>query len=116
MSPQYGFLRQKSTGTVSLDEVFTSGRSFTGPDVEFKIFQADAHKVTLTDVSVFTADKLEVGVTVHFQYFLRKDDLKLLHAAYDVYYEDVMKTSATDALKVRTSSSKVSTLSYQWAD
>ncbi|XP_069107759.1 uncharacterized protein [Argopecten irradians] len=96
---EYGFLRQKSTGTVTLDKVYTSGRSYTGPDVEFKIFQADAHKVELDDITVFTADKLEVSVTVYFQYFLRMEDLPLLHAAYDLYYEDVMKTSATDAVK-----------------
>ncbi|XP_033728421.1 uncharacterized protein LOC117317661 [Pecten maximus] len=96
---EYGFLRQKSTGTVTLDKVYTSGRTYTGPDVEFKIFQADAHKVELDDITVFTADKLEVGVTIYFQYFLRKEDLTLLHAAYDLYYEDVMKSSATDAVK-----------------
>ncbi|XP_060073151.1 uncharacterized protein LOC132552967 [Ylistrum balloti] len=96
---EYGFLRQKSTGTVSVDEVFTTGRFYTGPDVEFKIFQADAHSLELEDITVFTADKLEVEVTVYFQYFLRKEDLTLLHAAYDLYYEDVMKSSATDAVK-----------------
>ncbi|OWF44238.1 uncharacterized protein LOC110458644 [Mizuhopecten yessoensis] len=96
---EYGFIRQKSTGTVVLDKVYTAGRLFTGPDFEFKVFPADAQQVELSDITVFTADKLEVGVTVYFQYFLRVEDLQLLHAAYDIYYEDLMKSSATDAVK-----------------
>ena len=39
-------------------------------------------------------------ITAHVQYFLRKDELPLLHAAYDLFYEDVMRSSAVDALKV----------------
>lgn len=95
---QFGFARQKSTGTVSTDKVYGSGRQFIGPDFEFKVFQADAHFVSL-DVSVFTSDKLEVRLVVNFQYFLRKEDLPLLHKQFDVYYKDVMKSSAVDALK-----------------
>lgn len=41
-------------------------------------------------------------ITAHVQYFLRRDELHLLHAAYDLYYEDVMRSSAVDALKVQT--------------
>jgi hypothetical protein len=41
-------------------------------------------------------------VTVHLQYFLRKEDLPALHRRFDVYYEDVMKNSALDAVKVHT--------------
>lgn len=43
----------------------------------------------------------KVEITVHIQYFLRKDELKLLHDAYDLYYEDVVRSSAIDALKVK---------------
>lgn len=96
---QYGFRRQKSTGTVDLNKVYTSGKHFLGPDVEFKTFKADAHFITLKGVSSFTSDNLAVELTVHFQYFLREADLPELHRAYDVYYEEVMRTSAIDALK-----------------
>ncbi|XP_033725648.1 uncharacterized protein LOC117315528 [Pecten maximus] len=101
---EFGFIRQRSTGVVDLSEVHTAGRYFLGPDREFKIFEADAHFIELNDIAVFTSDKLEVGLTVYFQYFLRKEDLPLLHAAYDIYYKDVIKTSAQDALKGATTS------------
>jgi len=42
----------------------------------------------------------KVKITASMQYFLRKDELPLLHAAYDIYYEDVMKSKAVDAIKV----------------
>ena len=42
----------------------------------------------------------QVSITAHAQYFLRKDELPLLHSAYDVYYEDVMRRRAIDAIKV----------------
>lgn len=43
-------------------EVYTTGKHFVGPDVEFKTFNSDAHFVTLSDVAIFTADKLEVSI------------------------------------------------------
>ena len=57
---QYGFKRQKSTGSVNTDEVYAGGKYFVGPDYEFKIFKASAHFESLVDVTVFTSDKLEV--------------------------------------------------------
>lgn len=96
---EYGFKRQKSTGTVNLDQVYSTGKHFIGPDFEFKIFQADAHFETLSRIRAFTSDGLEVQVTVNFQYYLRKEDLPQLHRAYDIYYKDVMRSSAIDALK-----------------
>ncbi|KAK6165892.1 hypothetical protein SNE40_022710 [Patella caerulea] len=96
---EMGFKRQKSTGTVDTDKVYEGGKHFIGPDYEFKVFRSDAHFVTLTDVSVFTLDKLEVDLDISFQYFLRPDQLSLLHSQYDIYYKNIMKTSATDAFK-----------------
>ncbi|XP_061169850.1 uncharacterized protein LOC133179122 [Saccostrea echinata] len=96
---EYGFVKQKSTGTVNLDTVYSFGKHFTGPDYEFKVFQADAHHLTLERIKAFTSDRLEVQVTVHLQYFLRKDDLPALHRRFDLFYEDVMKNSAVDAVK-----------------
>lgn len=45
---------------------------------------------------------LQVLLTVHFQYFLRKDLLVLLHDTFDLDYSDIIKTSALDAMKART--------------
>lgn len=39
-------------------------------------------------------------MTAYLQYFLRKDELVLLHDAYDTDYKDIVKNSALDALKV----------------
>jgi hypothetical protein len=40
-------------------------------------------------------------MTAHMQYFLRQDQLVLLHDAYDTDYRDIVKNTAMDALKVR---------------
>ncbi|KAK3082983.1 hypothetical protein FSP39_010818 [Pinctada imbricata] len=95
----YGFIRQKSTGTVSLDDVYSTGKHFIGPDFEFKVFQADAHFLELDRIRAFTSDRLEVQVSATMQYFLRKEDLPLLHRRFDLQYEDVVMKSAEDALK-----------------
>jgi len=97
---EYGFKRRKTTGTVDLGTVYgPGGKHFLGPDYEFKKFSADMHYISVSDVAVFTSDRLEVSLTATFQYFLRKDDLPLLHREYDIYYEPVLQKNALDALK-----------------
>ncbi|XP_076459148.1 uncharacterized protein LOC143292587 [Babylonia areolata] len=96
---EFAFKRQKSTGSVNTDEVYSGGKYLIGPDFTFKTFKASAHFESLSDVSVFTSDKLEVKLDVSFQYFLKKEDLAILHRNYDLYYEKVIRTSAIDALK-----------------
>ncbi|KAK3083265.1 hypothetical protein FSP39_017936 [Pinctada imbricata] len=96
---QFGFKRQKSTGSVDISTVVSSGRYLLGPDFEFKTFPSDAHFVRLKEAKIFLSDKLEVKMNVNFQYFLRKDELKLLHKTYDVYYKDVVESKAIDAIK-----------------
>lgn len=95
---EFGFKRQKSTGSVDVTKVYSGGKYLLGPDAEFKVFKANAHYLNL-NTRVFTADKLEVNVMFHVQYFLRKDELPLLHKQFDLYYENVMETSAVDAIK-----------------
>ena len=43
---------------------------------------------------------LKVGITVHFQYFLRMEELVLLHDTFDLDYKGVIEKSAVDAMKV----------------
>lgn len=38
---------------------------------------------------------------MQYQYFLREEDLPTLHRNYDLFYDNVVKTSAIDALKVK---------------
>lgn len=97
---QYGFLRRKSTGSVDLGKVYgPGGRHLVGPDYEFKTFPAAMQNMEIQRAAVFTSDRLEVHVSVSLQYFLRKDQLPLLHKAYDIYYENVLEKNALDALK-----------------
>jgi hypothetical protein len=65
---QYGFKRQKSTGSVDKSEVYSTGKYFIGPDAEFKVFNSDAHFITLRDAAIFTADKLEVSFFSIFEH------------------------------------------------
>ena len=41
----------------------------------------------------------QVNIDCFFQYFLRRDDLKLLHDTYDLQYADIFRSNAIDALK-----------------
>lgn len=36
--------------------------------------------------------------TITFQFFLIKDDLPLLHTAYDIYYEPIIVSNAKEAI------------------
>ncbi|CAF0838226.1 unnamed protein product [Rotaria sordida] len=94
----YGFLRRHSTGRVKLDRVYEGGRYFVGPDHHFKKFKATAHNVNFNRISVFTTDNLEVHLTITFQFFLIKEDLPLLHTAYDIYYEPIIVSNAKEAI------------------
>ncbi|XP_068716761.1 uncharacterized protein [Montipora capricornis] len=98
---ELGFKKQRSTGFVDIDKVYTSGRYFFGPDFTFKLFQANAHFIKLDEIAVWTGDKLEIKITCAFQYFLRKDFLPDLHEAYNVDYEPVVRGTAIDAIKGR---------------
>jgi hypothetical protein len=42
----------------------------------------------------------KVSISVELQYFIIQEDLKLLHDAYDIYYEKIIEDNAKDALKV----------------
>ncbi len=97
---QYGFARRKTTGSVDTSKVYAGGRHIIGPDYEFKEFYASAQYVRFKLIPIFTKDNLEVSITVELQYFLIKEDLKLLHDSYDIYYENIIVNNAKDALKV----------------
>ncbi|KAJ8019807.1 hypothetical protein HOLleu_41547 [Holothuria leucospilota] len=96
---QYAFKRRKASGRVDTDNVYVGGRYHTGITFEFKPFPADAHFVYLHGLHVFTSDRLEVELDCSFQYFLRIEDLKLLHDTFDLRYKEVMRENARDALK-----------------
>ncbi|XP_022104456.1 uncharacterized protein LOC110986673 [Acanthaster planci] len=100
---EMGFVRRRTSGAVDTSYVYQAGNHYIGLDAEFKVFKADAHMVTLESISVFTKERLEVKLDCNFQYFLRPEDLKLLHDTYDLQYEETLQNSAVDALKGATS-------------
>ena len=72
-----------------------------GPDYNFKKFRSSAHHTIFPSLLIFTSDNLEVEIIVELEYFLIKEDLKLLHDSYDIYYESIVENNAKDALKVK---------------
>ena len=40
-----------------------------------------------------------MSISVEFQYFLIKEDLKLLHDTFDIRYRSIIESNAKDALK-----------------
>lgn len=96
---EYGFARRRTTGNVDTAKVYAGGRHFIGPDFEFKKFYGAAQYVYFSHIPIFTKDNLEVSISVELQYFLIKEDLKLLHDSYDIYYQSIIVNNAKDALK-----------------
>jgi len=103
-----GFRKQKSTGKVKLDKVYTGGRYMIGPDFTFKTFPAEVHYEELEQISTFSQDGIEVEITCAIQYFLRPEDLPEMHQEYDLYYKPVVRTTANAAIKGRAANLTVS--------
>lgn len=96
---EYGFARRKTTGNVDTNKVFPGGRYCIGPDFEFKEFYASAQYVYFNHIPIFTTDNLQVNISVELQFFVIKEDLKLLHDTFDVFYKSIIINNAKDALK-----------------
>ncbi|XP_072034483.1 uncharacterized protein [Amphiura filiformis] len=96
---EYGFVKSTTTRKVDTSKVYGMGHHSIGITKGFKTFQADAHLIALKRVEVFTSNRLAVNIDCSFQYFLRRDDLKLLHDTYDLQYEEILQNNAIDALK-----------------
>mmetsp|Transcript_23841 Transcript_23841/g.31680 ORF Transcript_23841/g.31680 Transcript_23841/m.31680 type:complete len:313 (+) Transcript_23841:146-1084(+) len=101
---EYGLRQRKSTGKVSTERVFTSGRYFNGPDMKFLKYQADAHLVHLDDVAVFSDGGannvgLSFQIDVDFTYKLKQDEIGLLHRDLAKTYENVILSRTNDAIK-----------------
>lgn len=96
---EMGFTRRRTTGNVDTENVYSSGRHLIGPDHEFKEFYASAQYVSFQHIPIFTTDNLQVNISIELQFFLIKDDLKLLHDAFDIFYNKIIVDNAKDALK-----------------
>lgn len=101
---EYGLKQRKSTGRVSTDIVYTSGRYLNGPDFKFLKYQADAHLVHLDDVGVFSDGGannvgLSFRIDVDFTYKLKQDEIGLLHRDLAKTYKNVILARTNDAIK-----------------
>eukprot|EP00977_Amphora_coffeiformis_P028368 scaffold34938_cov261-Amphora_coffeaeformis.AAC.7 len=101
---EYGLLKKK-TGKVDTSEVYGSGRHFIGPRYDFLKYQADAHFIQISELSVFSAGDNEdsIGlafkVDVDFTFLLIRDEIGLLHEGLARSYETVIISRARDAIK-----------------
>ena len=100
---QMGLKKSKITGQVYTNRVYFSGRYFTGLFVNFKKFKRDAHLLRFHELRIINKEKFELKVDCSLQYFLRPEDLHLLHDKFDLYYEPVLRKTAAAAIKNRAS-------------
>ena len=96
---EMGFKKSKISGSVDTSRVYTGGRHFLGVSDTFKVFKADAHILEFEELSIYNEEKIEVKMACSLQYFLRKEDLKLLHDRFDVNYQPVLSKTAASAIK-----------------
>lgn len=102
---QYGLKQRKTTGKVDRSAVFSQGRYFMGPDTRFFEFKADAHVVHLKEVDVFSNSDSEdsIGLSfkldVDFTYFLKEEEVGILHEELALSYDRVVISRTTDAIK-----------------
>ncbi|XP_077997821.1 uncharacterized protein LOC144450935 [Glandiceps talaboti] len=96
---EYGFRKQRSTGKVYTDRVYTQGRHFIGVDYTFVKFPSTTQTVLISNLTVFTEDQEEVNLTFTVHYTLWEYDLNLLYEAYSTNYETVMVLRSKQAVK-----------------
>ena len=96
---EMGFLMSRVGGSVDTSEVYFGGRHYVGVPNTFKTYRADAHLVQLKEIKVYNKEKLEISLSCTLQYFLREEDLKVLHEKYGDSYRPVLETAIMAALK-----------------
>jgi len=101
----YALVQTKTTGTVSIDRVYTKGRYNLGPTKSFLKYQADAHLEELDDLSVFSSggSNSSIGLTfkvdVAFSYLLIQDKIGVLHRESSSSYREVIKSRTVEAIR-----------------
>ena len=102
---EYGLKLRKTTGTVDTSKVYGRGRYFLGPDYKFLKYQGDAIHQQLNEFSVFSGGGsnesigLSFKIDVDFTFFLRKEEVGLLHKELASAYESIIVSRAKDAVK-----------------
>jgi hypothetical protein len=102
---EYGLVREKATGTVEIDNVYSRGRYSLGVTKGFLKYQADAHYEKLEELSVFSSGGgnesigLEFKIDVDFTFLLKKDEIGELHKEIASSYRSVIVSRAIDGIK-----------------
>lgn len=101
---EIAFSRRRSTGTISRDRVYTTGRYSLGPDVEFVKFPASAQTVEFRQMSVWTkSSSTDAGTAMYvdatFQYQLRPDELSDLYAKVAMNFDNLIQNRAYNLIK-----------------
>jgi len=102
---EYGLTKRKTTGKVNTDKVYAQGRHVLGPDITFIKYQADAHFLPLSELSVFSASDtnssigLEFVVDVTLTYFLIEEEVGKLHREMASSYKKSIENRVKTAIK-----------------
>lgn len=102
---EYGLQKRKTSGVVDYSRVYGAGRHLNGPLNTFIKYQADAHFVSLEELSVFSAGQtessigLEFVLDVDFTFLLKKDEIPEVHQELARQYETVIVSRTRDAIK-----------------
>lgn len=98
-----GLKAQKSTGTVSLDNVYEPGNYAIGPDFTFKTFpisiQSFNQRIAVYTKSGGDAAGTTINLDISFQYRLQTVNLAKLYKKVALAFEPLVVTYALDAIK-----------------
>ena len=102
---EYGLVKSRTTSKVCTDRVYTNGRHVLGPTKGFLTYPADAHHEDFREISVFSAGNTNssVGLSfvldVYITYFLKEDEIGLLHAQMAGTYRDKIRAETEPSIK-----------------
>ena len=99
-----GLIKHKATGKVDASKTYLGGRHYVGVMSVFKVFRADLHTVDFNKFTIFNKEKIQVSMTVSFQYSIRQEDLGLLHDTYNTNYDSVVQATVLSAIKTAATS------------
>ncbi|KAL5005783.1 hypothetical protein ScPMuIL_016941 [Solemya velum] len=86
---QMALKKSRISGVVDRSTTYLPGCYILGPDTELIFFKGDAHNVDIR-TSIFTRDDLIINIDFHLQYFLKPDELGVLHSKFETDYNPVL--------------------------
>ena len=102
---EYGLNQRKTTGSVDVSRVYSSGRYTTGPDHHFIKYPADALYEEFNGLSVFSAGGSNESIGLEFiidcdlTFFLKQDEVGQVHKELAKNFRNIVVSRAKDAVK-----------------